>query len=150
MPVRSSPTDRIAAGGRLRRKHHRIRPVVDGRGDVRRLGHLRLEPGEEETPPHAVATATATLAEAVHASAIVTYTENAADDAVHHRHGLDRIAAGGRLRRKHHRIRPVVDRGGDAAPCGRDRHRHSRRGRPCQCDRHLHGEWYDGTYTESA
>ncbi|MCJ2034905.1 pyruvate kinase [Methylobacterium sp. J-068] len=31
-------------------------------------------PGEEETPPHAVATATATLAEAVHASAIVTYT----------------------------------------------------------------------------
>ncbi|UYW35216.1 pyruvate kinase [Methylorubrum extorquens] len=35
-----------------------------------------LEPGEEETPPHAVATATATLAEAVHASAIVTYTES--------------------------------------------------------------------------
>ena len=32
------------------------------------------EPGEEETPPHAVATATADLAEAVHASAIVTYT----------------------------------------------------------------------------
>lgn len=32
------------------------------------------DPGEEETPPHAVATATATLAEAVHASAIVTYT----------------------------------------------------------------------------
>ncbi|MEZ0249717.1 MAG: pyruvate kinase, partial [Methylobacteriaceae bacterium] len=35
-----------------------------------------LEPGEEETPPHAVATATATLAEAVHASAIVAYTES--------------------------------------------------------------------------
>ncbi|AWI91574.1 pyruvate kinase [Methylobacterium sp. DM1] len=35
-----------------------------------------LEPGEEETPPHAVATATATLAEAVHASAIITYTES--------------------------------------------------------------------------
>ncbi|UMY18744.1 pyruvate kinase [Methylobacterium organophilum] len=32
------------------------------------------EPGEEETPPHAVATATAQLAEAVHASAIVAYT----------------------------------------------------------------------------
>lgn len=32
------------------------------------------EPGEEETPPHAVATATAVLAEAVHAQAIVTYT----------------------------------------------------------------------------
>ncbi|GJE58274.1 pyruvate kinase [Methylobacterium trifolii] len=32
------------------------------------------EPGEEETPPHAVATATATLAEAVHARAIVAYT----------------------------------------------------------------------------
>lgn len=32
------------------------------------------EPGEEETPPHAVATATATLAEAVHASVIVAYT----------------------------------------------------------------------------
>ena len=32
------------------------------------------EPGEEETPPHAVATATADLAEAVRASAIVTYT----------------------------------------------------------------------------
>ncbi|RVU14760.1 pyruvate kinase [Methylobacterium oryzihabitans] len=32
------------------------------------------DPGEEETPPHAVATATATLAEAVHARAIVTYT----------------------------------------------------------------------------
>jgi pyruvate kinase len=32
------------------------------------------EPGEEETPPHAVATATAELAQAVHASAIVTYT----------------------------------------------------------------------------
>lgn len=35
-----------------------------------------LEPGEEETPPHAVATATATLAEAVHARAIVAYTES--------------------------------------------------------------------------
>ncbi|WP_411901461.1 pyruvate kinase [Methylorubrum thiocyanatum] len=35
-----------------------------------------LEPGEEETPPHAVATATATLAEAIHATAIVTYTES--------------------------------------------------------------------------
>ncbi|GJD81715.1 Pyruvate kinase [Methylobacterium gregans] len=33
-----------------------------------------LEPGEEETPPHAVATATAALAEAVRARAIVTYT----------------------------------------------------------------------------
>lgn len=32
------------------------------------------EPGEEETPPHAVATATATLAEAVQAKAIVAYT----------------------------------------------------------------------------
>jgi pyruvate kinase len=32
------------------------------------------EPGEEETPPHAVATATADLAEAVRATAIVTYT----------------------------------------------------------------------------
>ncbi|PIK74032.1 pyruvate kinase, partial [Methylobacterium frigidaeris] len=32
------------------------------------------DPGEEETPPHAVATATATLAEALHAKAIVTYT----------------------------------------------------------------------------
>ena len=32
------------------------------------------EPGEEETPPHAVATATADLAEAVHAAAIVAYT----------------------------------------------------------------------------
>jgi pyruvate kinase len=32
------------------------------------------EPGEEETPPHAVATATANLAEAVHAAAIVAYT----------------------------------------------------------------------------
>ena len=32
------------------------------------------DPGEEETPPHAVATATAVLAEAVHATAIVTYT----------------------------------------------------------------------------
>jgi pyruvate kinase len=32
------------------------------------------EPGEEETPPHAVATATAVLAEAVHAAAIVAYT----------------------------------------------------------------------------
>ncbi|ACA21027.1 pyruvate kinase [Methylobacterium sp. 4-46] len=32
------------------------------------------DPGEEETPPHAVATATATLAEAVHARVIVTYT----------------------------------------------------------------------------
>ncbi len=32
------------------------------------------EPGEEETPPHAVATATATLAEAVHARVIVAYT----------------------------------------------------------------------------
>ncbi|MBK1836064.1 pyruvate kinase [Azospirillum sp. YIM B02556] len=32
------------------------------------------DPGEEETPPHAVASATATLAEAVQASAIVTYT----------------------------------------------------------------------------
>ncbi|KQP07537.1 pyruvate kinase [Methylobacterium sp. Leaf99] len=32
------------------------------------------QPGEAETPPHAVATATAVLAEAVHASAIVTYT----------------------------------------------------------------------------
>ncbi len=31
-------------------------------------------PAEEETPPHAVATATAALAEAVHASAIVAYT----------------------------------------------------------------------------
>ncbi|AWN35861.1 pyruvate kinase [Methylobacterium radiodurans] len=35
-----------------------------------------LEPGEEETPPHAVATATATLAEAIHATAIVAYTES--------------------------------------------------------------------------
>ena len=35
---------------------------------------VALEPGEEETPPHAVATATAALAEAVHARAIVTYT----------------------------------------------------------------------------
>ncbi|WP_438346413.1 pyruvate kinase [Methylorubrum populi] len=34
------------------------------------------EPETEETAPHAVATATATLAEAVHASAIVTYTES--------------------------------------------------------------------------
>ncbi|TNC14504.1 pyruvate kinase [Methylobacterium terricola] len=34
------------------------------------------DPGEEETPPHAVATATATLAEALHAKAIVTYTES--------------------------------------------------------------------------
>ena len=33
-----------------------------------------LEPGEEETPPHAVATATAELAQAVHAKAIVAYT----------------------------------------------------------------------------
>ncbi len=32
------------------------------------------DPGAEETPPHAVATATATLAEALHAKAIVTYT----------------------------------------------------------------------------
>lgn len=32
------------------------------------------DPGEEETPPHAVATATAELAEALHAKAIVTYT----------------------------------------------------------------------------
>ncbi|AWN47561.1 pyruvate kinase [Methylobacterium terrae] len=32
------------------------------------------DPGEEETPPHAVASATATLAEALHAKAIVTYT----------------------------------------------------------------------------
>ena len=32
------------------------------------------EPGEEETPPHAVATATATLAEAVQAKAIIAYT----------------------------------------------------------------------------
>ncbi|HJE23650.1 MAG TPA: pyruvate kinase [Methylorubrum populi] len=32
------------------------------------------EPGEEETPPHAVATATAVLAEAVQARAIVAYT----------------------------------------------------------------------------
>ena len=32
------------------------------------------DPDEEETPPHAVATATAGLAEAVHASAIVAYT----------------------------------------------------------------------------
>ncbi|UHC14461.1 pyruvate kinase [Methylobacterium currus] len=32
------------------------------------------DPGEEETPPHTVATATATLAEALHAKAIVTYT----------------------------------------------------------------------------
>ncbi|MGX5777109.1 pyruvate kinase [Methylorubrum zatmanii] len=32
------------------------------------------EPGEEETPPHAVATATAVLAEAVQANAIVAYT----------------------------------------------------------------------------
>jgi pyruvate kinase len=32
------------------------------------------QPGEEETPPHAVATATAVLAEAVFARAIVTYT----------------------------------------------------------------------------
>lgn len=32
------------------------------------------EPGEEETPPHAVATATAVLAEAVGAAAIVAYT----------------------------------------------------------------------------
>ena len=32
------------------------------------------EPSEEETPPHAVATATADLAEAVRAAAIVTYT----------------------------------------------------------------------------
>ena len=32
------------------------------------------EPDEEETPPHAVATATALLAEAIHAKAIVTYT----------------------------------------------------------------------------
>ncbi|GLS42962.1 pyruvate kinase [Methylobacterium brachythecii] len=32
------------------------------------------EPGEEETPPHAVATATADLAEAVKAAAIVAYT----------------------------------------------------------------------------
>ena len=32
------------------------------------------EPTAEETPPHAVATATATLAEAVHARVIVTYT----------------------------------------------------------------------------
>ena len=34
------------------------------------------EPGEAETPPHAVATATAMLAEAVHASAIVAYTSS--------------------------------------------------------------------------
>ncbi|KQT59790.1 pyruvate kinase [Methylobacterium sp. Leaf456] len=34
------------------------------------------EPETEETAPHAVATATATLAEAVHASAIITYTES--------------------------------------------------------------------------
>lgn len=34
------------------------------------------EPGEEETPPHAVATATATLAEAVHAAAIVAFTSS--------------------------------------------------------------------------
>jgi pyruvate kinase len=32
------------------------------------------EPGEEETAPHAVATATADLAEAIHAAAIVAYT----------------------------------------------------------------------------
>ncbi|GJD36117.1 pyruvate kinase [Methylobacterium aerolatum] len=32
------------------------------------------DPGEEETPPHAVATATAVLAEALHAKAIVAYT----------------------------------------------------------------------------
>ncbi|WP_342105096.1 pyruvate kinase [Methylobacterium sp. SI9] len=35
-----------------------------------------LEPGEEETPPHAVATATAELAEAIHAAAIVAYTSS--------------------------------------------------------------------------
>ena len=34
------------------------------------------EPGEEETPPHAVATATADLAEAIHAAAIVAYTSS--------------------------------------------------------------------------
>ncbi|MCJ2129778.1 pyruvate kinase [Methylobacterium sp. E-045] len=34
------------------------------------------DPGEEETPPHAVATATAVLAEALHAKAIVTYTSS--------------------------------------------------------------------------
>lgn len=32
------------------------------------------DPGEEETPPHAIATATAALADAVHAAAIVAYT----------------------------------------------------------------------------
>jgi pyruvate kinase len=53
----------------------RIIRSVEGHGLYRSIV-AASDPGEEETPPHAVATATAALAEAVKASAIVTYTRS--------------------------------------------------------------------------
>ena len=51
---------------------------------------------------------------------------HAADDAVHHRHRLDRICAGRGLGRQHHRIGAVIDGGRDVGGLGARRHRRVR------------------------